>query len=367
MSFDFAIHRLSSIRPMADSGMAGAPDISFDAVRKRPGMFVGSTGDPGIFQLALEVIGNAIDLVLRGDATSIEVSCFEDGSVEVHDDGPGLDIADDDVRSYIEKARDTPTADGHEPHIHIAQVGLGLWVVNALSERLRIDSTHENGRHVHEWRNGGDHHEVIEEAPKDPSLPTSTSVRFWPDPSIFGSAKVNPVELLRRVDELDQLLPDLTTFTFTYKSESSGEDGLASLMNRRRHKSLDSYWRHSVSVKGPDDMPIEIDLLLGLYDQEVEPHLRRPEDSLIFCNYREVTDGGSVQEAIRSALGAPADSPLRGLTVGCNLRMLSVEFSGPTRRRVNNPIALDAVAQAVRGLLAANPDAQDAAERLVEE
>lgn len=46
-------------------------------------MFVGSTGDPGIFQLALEVIGNAIDLVLRGDATSIEVSRFEDGSVEM--------------------------------------------------------------------------------------------------------------------------------------------------------------------------------------------------------------------------------------------------------------------------------------------
>ena len=166
---------------VANFSMATAPLPKLSDVRKRPGMWVGSTGSQGIMHLALEVLGNAIDLAIQGNATSVAVSCHADGSIEICDDGPGLDLSDDAVIAFVEKARNTATADGHTPHIHLTTVGLGLWVVNALSERLLIDSTHSKGRAVHQWRNGGAHHEVRHRDSPDPAVPTKTEVARSPD------------------------------------------------------------------------------------------------------------------------------------------------------------------------------------------
>ncbi len=117
-------------------------------------MYIGSTGPTGVLHMTLEVVENAIDLVLGRRASSIAVECHRDGSIEVRDDGPGLDLADPIVRSFFEIGHDDATADGHTPHVHLWEGGLGLFVINALSERLRVDSTHRGVRRIHEWTPG---------------------------------------------------------------------------------------------------------------------------------------------------------------------------------------------------------------------
>jgi DNA gyrase/topoisomerase IV subunit B len=86
-----------------------------EAVRKRPGMYVGSTGPFGVECLAHEVLENSLDLILGGRATTIAVISRNDRSIEVRDNGPGLDLADREVRKYFEEYHDNETADGHHP------------------------------------------------------------------------------------------------------------------------------------------------------------------------------------------------------------------------------------------------------------
>jgi DNA gyrase subunit B len=127
-----------------------APRLSaIEAIRKRPGMYIGDLGEWGIEHLIYELVANSIDLFLRGTATKVRVT-VTGTKITVFDDGPGLPFehagegADSKAGQWFTQLHHTPTADGHAPHVHLNATGLGLVAVNALSSNLTVVS-HRNG------------------------------------------------------------------------------------------------------------------------------------------------------------------------------------------------------------------------------
>lgn len=327
------------------------------AVRKRPGMYIGSTGRRGITHMALEVLENAIDLVLGSRATELQITCHADRSVEILDNGPGLDLQDEQVLRFFTTPHNGATADGHEPHVHLHVAGvkpLGLSVVTALCERMVVTSTHGGTCRVHEWTDGGEHHRALPTSDGDQPAGSGTSIRFWPDRSIFGTQKALPETLSHRLGELERLIPNLKNASFAHHS-MGGPDGITALMTER-FAPEGKIWRRSSSVPGPEGVPIDTEIALSTHNPPHHVRLRA-EQALLFCNYIEVIEESGLHQAIRAGTGAAPADPLSGLVVVCSLKMLAPQFSGPTRRRVDDPIAVEAVRDAVAGLLAATPEA----------
>ncbi len=167
--------------------------ITVEVIRKRPSMYIGDVGPRGLGQLLWELLGNAVDEHLAGRCNTIAVTLEREGWVTVEDDGRGMPVTPgDDGRSLTETAlrdwHDSPTLDGHKPHVHLSTMGIGLVLVNALSDSMVIESRSEGRRYQ------------VTCAEQKPSSPvdlgpcesSGTRVRFRPDPAIFGAARFNP-------------------------------------------------------------------------------------------------------------------------------------------------------------------------------
>ncbi|MFC8509840.1 ATP-binding protein [Streptomyces sp. NPDC057411] len=176
----------------------------WEAVRKRPGMYVGSTGERGLRQMVFEVTDRAVNEVLAGRASRVDVTLTSDGGVRVRDDGPGLAVGD-------AAAPGTPGLQalltemqfgtgGHGPR----SVSLGLWgagpfVVNALSNRMTAEVRRDGARWVQEYARGV---AVTPLTETGPATDSGTTLTFWPDAGIFGTAEFSFTELADRFREL---------------------------------------------------------------------------------------------------------------------------------------------------------------------
>ncbi len=127
-----------------------------ETVRGRPGMYIGSTDGWGRSSLLLEIASNVVDQFLRGHATELSVT-LNDGSFVVIDDGAGLDRAK--ARKHLEAPHFTATADGHAPHIHLGDSGVGIFPVNALCEEFTMESFDQEGG----WRLRYERGRLVEE------------------------------------------------------------------------------------------------------------------------------------------------------------------------------------------------------------
>lgn len=337
------------------------PQPTREKVRERPSMYFAGTSNRAVTNMALEVLGNAFDLVLSKRATSISITAHADRSIEIADDGPGIDLSEPDVQSFFERSHNRATADGHQPHIHLWSEGHGLFIVNALCEKLAVDSVHGEVRRIHEWTNGGDSHSVV--SVDSSTSETGTSIRFWPDTEFFGTAALMPGVLMARVDELDQLMPEIASVEFNYRSPTKA-DGLL-VMTSERTRYHDDPWRLTTSI-GKAENSVEVDLALSTIHPNMPQGTGMAEQMQLFCNFQDIHVDSGVHRSIRAALGAPPETPVTGLVVVCSIRMLSPEFSGPTMGRVDDPIAMDAVAHAVRELLNAHPDAVKRIQQVLE-
>jgi len=336
------------------------------AIRQRPGMYIGSS-QWGRQHLALEVIGNAVDLVLAGLAREIHVVLHEDGSIEISDDGPGIDLQDDAARRRFRQLHLTATADGHYPHIHLAWPGSGLAAVTSLSAKLIAVSTRAGTTTTVAWRDGGLHEEVKSES--SPAGATGTSIRFWPDSSVLGDGAIAGRDLQGRISELNALIPEMDlslSWPDSSYSPAQGrtwEDGLSVLLdgldmpargffdsNRRAH------FRGAIHDEAVE---IATELTLGVSRRNDED-----ERLALWCNYTPITQESGFQKAIRSAFWQhapdPADQPnrpLRGLSIAASLTMLDPTFGGPTRGRIDDPRATSAVTWILEQQLPAGPEA----------
>jgi DNA gyrase subunit B len=183
-----------------------------EAVRKRPGMYIGSTGERGLHHLIWEVVDNAVDEAMAGFANQVDVRILEDGGVEVRDNGRGIPVE-------VHKTAGIPTVDVVMTVLHAGgkfeegayQVsgglhGVGVSVVNALSTRVEADICRDG----YEWFQTYDNSVPGTIKQGEKSDKTGTTVRFWADPNIFETTDYDFETVARRLQEMAFLNKGLT-------------------------------------------------------------------------------------------------------------------------------------------------------------
>jgi DNA gyrase subunit B len=183
-----------------------------EAVRKRPGMYIGSTGERGLHHLVYEVVDNAVDEALAGYCDRIDVTLLPDGGVRVVDDGRGIPVDEHPVekRPAVEVVLTTLHAGGKFDAKSYAVSGglhgVGVSVVNALSIRLEV----EISRDGFVWRQTYERsHPVTTLTRGEATDETGTTIVFWPDPTIFETTDWDYETLSRRLQEMAFLNRDL--------------------------------------------------------------------------------------------------------------------------------------------------------------
>jgi len=178
-----------------------------EPVRKRPGMYIGSTGPSGLHHLVWEVVDNSVDEAMAGRATRIDVTLLADGGCRVVDNGGGIPV------ERHHQFKDKSTAEVVLTMLHAGGKfggggykvsgglhGVGVSVVNALSSRLVLEIDRDGKRHRLEFAKGGRPQgrlEVVGPAPR--SHPRGTSVTFWPDETIFEDTEFRAQTVTERL------------------------------------------------------------------------------------------------------------------------------------------------------------------------
>jgi DNA gyrase subunit B len=193
----------------------GAGDIKIleglEAVRKRPGMYIGSTGERGLHHLVWEVVDNSVDEAMAGYATRVDVRLLEDGGVEVRDDGRGIPVGmHESGVPTIDVVMTVLHAGGKfEEGAYTVSGGLhgvGVSVVNALSRRLEADICRDG----HEWFQFYDQSVPGTLKQGGATKKTGSTIRFWADPQIFETTTYDFETIARRLQEMAFLNKGLT-------------------------------------------------------------------------------------------------------------------------------------------------------------
>ncbi|MER6199493.1 DNA gyrase subunit B [Streptomyces sp. NPDC001586] len=354
-----------------------------EAIRKRPGMYVGSTGERGLHQLVYEVAGRAVNEVLAGHAGSVEVALMSDGGVRVTDDGPGIPVeaagsvgAGPDLEALLTR----PYA-GAEPGgrhaVPMSLFGTGLCATNALSCRLTAEVRRAGVRWVQEYVRG-----VALTPPTiaGPATGTGTTIAFWPDVGIFGTETqcsyavladhFRQLAFLNRCMDItltDERTPDLSR-PVRFHSPGGARDFVAFLDEKRdapatpftpTHPDVFGFEWEDVRMAGTMEVALR---WCGSGEERVEG----------FANSRPTPEGGAHVEGFRDGVAAavnayarqrrlltPADPDFgadrigEGLTAVVSVKLDHPEFHGATNGRLGGAVVRVCVAQAVRDRLGA--------------
>jgi len=326
-----------------------------DAVRKRPGMYIGSTGPDGLLQLIYEVVDNAVDEALAGYCTDIDITVHEDMRVTVHDNGRGIPVGihEETGHNTVELVLTTLHAGGkfntQSYKVSGGLHGVGVSVVNALSERLWVD--------IH-WRDGVTYRQQFARGRKLNELEavgkaeeTGTTITFLPDKDIFGELRYNFSKLTHRLQELVYLNPGLTIHI---------ENRLADVKRTLRAKGGIVAFVKDLST-GKDPLhPEPIFLCDDRGTQSVEVALlftdAMDEEIFSFANNINTREGGSHLTGLRAALtrvfndfardkrllrkaedSIPGEAIREGLMAVLSLKLQQPEFEGQTKTKLGNP------------------------------
>lgn len=198
-----------------------------EPVRKRPGMYIGSTGQKGLHHLVYEVVDNSVDESLAGHCTEITVIMNSNGSIEVIDNGRGIPCAIHPAtgKSSLETVLCVLHAggkfggDASGYKVSGGLHGVGLSVVNALSDKLVVEVVRDNAFHTMTFSKGIPQHDIIIR-PMLPNEKRGTKVCFFPDGSIFKSSLIFDFDKLAlRFDELAYLNAGLTIHLIDKRSK----------------------------------------------------------------------------------------------------------------------------------------------------
>jgi DNA gyrase subunit B len=327
-----------------------------EAVRKRPGMYIGSTGERGLHHLVWEVVDNAVDEALAGYCDTIEVTLLADGGVRVVDNGRGIpvDMHPKEKRPTVEVVLTMLHAggkfDGQAYAVSGGLHGVGISVVNALSTRIDLE--------IHKddfvWRQQYNNTKPDPLQKGEPTDRTGTSVTFWPDPTIFETTVFVYETIYRRIQEYAFLnralkiqLRDERPDTPEEKREVvfCYEDGIADFV---RHLNATKTPIHRTVIQfGSEGEGIAVDIAMQWNESY-------GESVYTFANTINTHEGGTHEEGFRSALtsvvnkyGADkkflrGDEKLsgedirEGLAAIISVKMANPQFEGQTKTKLGN-------------------------------
>ncbi len=324
-----------------------------EPVRRRPGMYIGSTDNRGLHHLVEELVANSIDEALAGFCTRMEVTLHADGSASVADNGRGIpvDMMKEQGKPALEVVMTKLHAGGKfggggykvSGGLH----GVGLSVVNALSEKLHVTVMRHGKQHDQDYRRGTPVANLKVTGKADT---TGTYIRFWPDPEIFEELGFHWEIVSHRLRELAFLNKGLTIvlrderidldYTFYFEG---GISAFVKYLNR------DKGWvnlRPLHAERELDGNTVEVALQ---YNQAFT------ENVLAFANNINTVEGGSHVTGFRAALTSvlnkyarkaglvrdqdpnlTGDDVREGLTAVISVKVLEPQFEGQTKTKLGN-------------------------------
>jgi DNA gyrase subunit B len=332
-----------------------------EAVRKRPGMYIGSTGERGLHHLVYEVVDNAVDEALAGFCDTVDVTIGTDGSVRVRDNGRGIPVDEHPVekKPAVEVVLTVLHAGGKfggsgysvSGGLH----GVGVSVVNALSAAVHV-TIHRDG---HEWTQS--YHRGVPAAPlaRGPQVDdTGTEVVFWADPDIFETTRYDFETLSRRFQEMAFLNKGLTINLVDERV--TGEDEELGRVSYSYAGGISDFVRHLNATRGPSH-PTVIDFEAEDLDKGISAEVAMQwntgfsESIYTFANTINTTEGGTHEEGYRAALTSlmnkfsrewgvlkerdanlTGDDIREGLTAIVSVKMREPQFEGQTKTKLGN-------------------------------
>lgn len=354
-----------------------------DAVRLRPGMYIGTTGVKGLHHILWEIVDNSIDEISNGFGDTITVTLYKDGSASVEDNGRGIPVDMHPVQhvSGVEVVFTQLHAGGkfntnsyaHSGGLH----GVGASVTNALSEWLKVE-VYKNGttyamefssREVDGQVKGG----LVKYHLMDTGIKTDkhgTYVRFMPDKRIFETTVLQFDTIARRLKELAflnkglniELIDERITIGDTVKKVNYRYEGgivdFVSYINEARSTQYDK----PVFIVGEKD-----DIAMELAFQHTDAYT---ENIFSYVNNIPTTEGGTHETGFKAALtkvmndyarshgvlkekdsNLLGDDYREGLTAVLSVKMNNVQFEGQTKTKLGNPNARLAIEYLVNNLL----------------
>ncbi len=328
-----------------------------EAVKRRPGMYIGSTGPRGLHHLIWEVVDNSVDEAMAGQASRIEVTLLDDGGVEVVDDGRGIPVEQmsKTKRSALTTVLTTLHAGGKfEQGAYTVSGGLhgvGVSVVNALSTRLEAEVRWKGHVYYQEFTDG----QPKTKDPKKlkPIKKTGTTIRFWPSPETFQeTTEFDYDTVASRLRETAFLNRNLQ---ITLTDRRSDPERIEIFHYKG---GLVDFVKHLNSLRDPLH-PHIIDISDVGEDAELEVAMQwttsYTESVLSFANNINTHEGGTHEEGFRKALTkaindfARAKGMLKekdenltgedvreGLTAVLSVRVKEPQFEGQTKTKLGN-------------------------------
>jgi DNA gyrase subunit B len=338
-----------------------------EAVRKRPGMYIGSTGERGLHHLIWEVVDNSVDEAMADYATKVDVTLLGDGGVRVVDDGRGIPV---DMHPVHQK----PTLEIVLTQLHAGGKfdsdsyavsgglhGVGVSVVNALSTVLDVE-VRRDGKI---WRQRYEHSEPGELIEVGDTTETGTTVTFWADPDIFETTAYNTETVARRLQEMAFLNKGLSiTLRDERVSEEDAETDVDGQQARVKERvfhypgGLEDFVKHINGSKDPihpsvisfdakgDGLEIEVAMQ---WNNSFTPSVHT------FANTINTHEGGTHEEGFRAALTRVVNAYARdkkllkekdenlsgedvreGLAAIVSIKLAEPQFEGQTKTKLGN-------------------------------
>jgi DNA gyrase subunit B len=362
--------------PMGDSNSSyDAQDITvlegLEAVRRRPGMYIGSTGERGLHHLVYEIVDNAVDEALAGRNDSVEVTIHPDNSVSVVDAGRGIPVAtmEKEGKSALEVVLTVLHAggkfgDGGGYKVSGGLHGVGLSVVNALSEWLEA----EVRRDGHVWRQRFARGVPTTEMQRgEATSETGTTITFLPDADVFETIEISFKTIEERLRDTAFLTRGLRIVIIDERGEGNraefqydgGIVDFVAFLNENK----DPIQRKIISIEGEGNE--------GAVEVAMQWNSSYQESVFSFANNINTIEGGSHLSGFRSALTRVVNDWARergelkekdpaltgedvreGLTAVISAKLADPQFEGQTKTKLGNPGMAGFVQSVVQSKLA---------------
>src|SRR5216117_2633040 len=336
-----------------------------EAVRKRPAMYIGSTGEMGLHHLVYEVVDNSVDEALAGHADKIEVTIHLDNSITVVDNGRGIPVDNVDIdgekvpaaQVVMTKLHAGGKFDSSSYKVSGGLHGVGVSCVNALSEELELEI----------WRDGFTWEQTYSKGEPTSKLKkagaakakTGTKVRFLPDKSIFTATEYNYDTLAQRLRELAFLNKGLL-ITLTDERTTDPKTGEAKSAEFKYNGGIAEFIKHLNRGKQVlHDKPIYMEAERGGVAMEIGLQYNDgySESVFSFANNINTVDGGSHLSGFRMALtrtinyagqqmglfkdvkeNLTGDDVREGLVAVISVKLPQPQFEGQTKGKLNSDI-----------------------------